>query len=326
MHDTVLNPPNSQQLSDNVIGTVVVRPTKKRQPRERPLTIEPEPADGKLDSTARHYAFALAPTEAEQANNNRLNAEQVLARHRLVRRNIQRRYRKKLQDKALTLENSVAQLEAEIQRLQEMKSRLPRSLFVMTPWKVMVEKCRLFRYGFRPSVPVSELCSGSTHRGSDIAYAQAQFCLAVMAPNVQCNVGYGVQAGLENWRLISLHHESLEVELVRLERGEGNSVVAYQNATTTVTANMLRQALPNLITGDDENGWDPVALKLIGQQLVVPGTLRFDWDPSTNKVVSTHYKVDMLTSLMAALGSVKDVPSVLGSTLAIDHWSTTACR
>ncbi|EGZ24628.1 hypothetical protein PHYSODRAFT_311514 [Phytophthora sojae] len=251
-------------------------------------------------------------------------AERALARHRLVRRNTQRRYRKKLQNKGIDLETSVTQLRAEIQRLQQMKSEPQHILIAMTPWKAIVEQSRLFRYGFRPPVPVSELCSDKTPQCSDLAYVQTRFTQTIMAPDVHNNAGYGVKAGLENWRLISLHHENLVIELVRLERGPGESVVAYQNATTTFTANMLRQALPHLV--DDERGWDPVAVKLIGQKLVVPGTLRFDWDPSTNKVVRTHYEIDMLTSLLALLGSVEDVSSVLDSALAIDYWSTTTCR
>ncbi|GMF19637.1 unnamed protein product [Phytophthora fragariaefolia] len=324
MQTTALYPPNWLQLSERIVGNVIVRQSANK--RNFPIEAEDTPDTLKvIQSTAS--VFSGPPTKLNsslidprmkggQDDYKQLSTEQSLARYRRTRRDIQRRYRKKLENKTQHLQAAVVQLQVEIQRLQEIRDRPSRSLTTMTPYNVVVDLWRLFRYGFKPLVPLSEIYNAS----AGFANVQAGFCRTVMVPDVQCNAGYGVETGLENWRLITLHHEKLDIERKRLECGAEDSVIAYMNAHSTITANMLRQALPDLIS--DER-WELITQKLIGQQIVVPGTLRLDWDASTDKVVRTHFDVDMLTPLLALLGNSEDASRVLCSALAIDHWSGT---
>lgn len=142
-----------------------------------------------------------------------------------------------------------------------------------------------------------------------------------MAPDVQFNAGYGVEAALENWRLVSLHHEHLEVDLERVERGAEGSVIAHMNGITTSTVKMLRMAFPNYNDNDEEEKQGPIAEKLLGQRLVVPSGISFRFDDTNTRVVGAHYEADMMTPLLRLLRSVEDTSRVLSSALDIHHWS-----
>ncbi|KAE9003206.1 hypothetical protein PR001_g18044 [Phytophthora rubi] len=196
----------------------------------------------------------------------------------------------------------------------------------MAKWSMVIEYVRLFRNGFRPSEPVSELCRGSAPSSSDIAYTQTRFIQSIMAPDVRTNAGYGVEADLEEWRIISLHHVDLSYNLACLERGPEDSVVAHVTATTLVTANMLRRALPRHVTDEKRDEWAAISAKLVGQKLEVSTTLYFGWDREISRFISTSYESDMLTPLVRLLGSLEYASCALSSPLNVHHWSSNQCH
>ncbi|KAL3659167.1 hypothetical protein V7S43_015746 [Phytophthora oleae] len=131
-----------------------------------------------------------------------------------------------------------------------------------------------------------------------------------MAPNVAFDDGYEVDAVLDNWRSRLVHHEKIQVRLVRLEQGPGNLLLAYLIISEVIPRKALLHCL-----GDEapEFAW-----KLLGLELEVPTCVHFRWDEQERRFVSVHYEADMLTPLLKLLGNLEDASAVLNSPLGID--------
>ncbi|KAG1696853.1 hypothetical protein DVH05_017763 [Phytophthora capsici] len=296
MVDSSLFPPNSQLLSDAVIGTVSAR---TRPP---------------------NYVFdelLASPSTENQAPWFKLpSSERSKLLHRQRRRRIQQRYRKKKQDEEDSLKDEVIELREAVKKLRKHKMSLLSCVSTKTvPMKVVVEYFRLFNKGYNPIAPISELCSGKYELRHDPGYVQTQFFQTVMMPNVLFNAGYGVETALKDWRLVSAHHEKLSYNLDRMERRPGRSMVAYMTGVTTITEKMLLTAFSDVKEGSK---W---TAKLLGHRLEIPSELFFHFDESNTRVVRAHYVADMMTPLLKLLESVEEATIVLNSALDIHHWS-----
>ncbi|ETO83050.1 hypothetical protein F444_02880 [Phytophthora nicotianae P1976] len=242
--------------------------------------------------------------------------------HRQRRRRTQQRYRKKVQNKEVCLEDEVAQLQENVKRLEKQRDAISLSIPTKTATlNAVVEFFRLFRNGFHPVASVSDLCQASTSLKNDPAYVQTQFLQAITVHDFLSNAGYSVETALEDWRLISKQLENHSIELERVERGVGNSVVAYMNGVFTATETVLHSAFPELNTDSDGGKWAALAVKLLGKRLVVPSSFVFRFDDSNSRMLSAHYEADMLTPLLELLQSPGDVSLVLNSPLNVHHWS-----
>ncbi|KAG3086846.1 hypothetical protein PI125_g18818 [Phytophthora idaei] len=147
-----------------------------------------------------------------------------------------------------------------------------------------------------------------------------QFFQAVTVPDVLFNAGYGVEAALEDWRLVSLYHANQKINLERVERGVGNTVVAYMNGVFTITEMMLHSVFPDLESDSEGRKWLGLADKLLDKQLVVPSMVWYQFDEA-NRVVSGRYEANMLAPLLELLPSAEDVSLVLCSPINIHHWT-----
>ncbi|KAG3136417.1 hypothetical protein PI126_g17829 [Phytophthora idaei] len=54
---------------------------------------------------------------------------------------------------------------------------------------------------------------------------------------------------------------------------------------------------------------------LLNQRLSVSGSVRFDWDTSTGRVIRLESKVDLMTPMLQLLGSLEDVARVFDKAL-----------
>ncbi|KAF4045532.1 hypothetical protein GN244_ATG01979 [Phytophthora infestans] len=75
-----------------------------------------------------------------------------------------------------------------------------------------------------------------------------------------------MEVALEDWRLVSQHHESHVIELERVERGVGNSVVAFMNGAFTITEKTLHSAFPELKTASGGSKWSDLIEMLQGKR------------------------------------------------------------
>ncbi|ETL24826.1 hypothetical protein L916_21235 [Phytophthora nicotianae] len=222
----------------------------------------------------------------------------------------QARYRKR-QDKFLAdLELGNQQTRAEIQKLENQRQRI---LFATptneTVWNIATEYFRLFRHGFAAPAPYSGLTSNEAEAVIPRqSHKQLEFLQAAMSIDVADGTLRGVDALLESWRLFSLYHKGIHLELERIEKDGACSVVATTKTSLTITENTIRNVYPHLSVnefGDFE--LSPLACRLINQRIEMNGTVRFSWDRSSGRVVTLESKADMLTPMLRLLGSLEDV-------------------
>ncbi|KAJ8525791.1 hypothetical protein ON010_g15322 [Phytophthora cinnamomi] len=130
------------------------------------------------------------------------------------------------------------------------------------------------------------------------------FLEANMAADVAVNSGFPVATLLAEWERLRVCFPDLNVQLVRLEHGEGNAVMTVSKRSATTIDQTVRSAFPHLIT---EEGWSPLTDKLLGQQLVA----RIEGDEANAQINSVHSTTDIVTPLLMLLGNLEDVATAL---------------
>ncbi|OWZ04963.1 hypothetical protein PHMEG_00023037, partial [Phytophthora megakarya] len=117
----------------------------------------------------------------------------------------------------------------------------------------------------------------------------------------------GPEAILENMLLFSYYFRNFHVVLEELKKGPtADSIVAITTTSVTISENTLRLVFPHLAE-DWVESQHSLGSKLLNQQLVMRGLVRFDWDNITNRVVGIYSQSDLLTPMLRTLGSLQDV-------------------
>jgi hypothetical protein len=138
-----------------------------------------------------------------------------------------------------------------------------------------------------------------------------------MAPDVLGATGCGVEALLEDWRLISLFHEDSDVQLVRLEHGSAGSMTATMKYRVGITANTMQYAFPHLT--EDKAESRALCLKFLGKMLELDGVVHFRWDGKSCRVQSLKYTADILTPTLKLLETLEDILQVFdGALIGLD--------
>ncbi|KAG2993235.1 hypothetical protein JG687_00015540 [Phytophthora cactorum] len=312
MNSCVLQPPNRQLVSDDVIGGVSLRakraqrffgtngdvhiqgyndsPQSNDLPSRQPLKTEPANfLDDALVTQNQSPHF-----EHAQIVNQMLSEQERL---RELRRQRQIRYRKKKVDYANTLEEETHQLQGEINKLEKRR----RSALAAIPakenvWSVATEYFRLFRYGLKTMEPS----------------AQQDLLRKSMAPDVAYNAGRGPEAIMRSWKCLSMWFEDVELELEDLTKTGRGSIVAETTTQVTITERTLRNVFPHLSSSDEGRA---LADKLLNQRLVMRGSVRFEWDPVYCRMASVMSQSDLLRPVLRLLGTLDDTSRALEKAL-----------
>ncbi|OWZ15305.1 hypothetical protein PHMEG_00011081 [Phytophthora megakarya] len=139
------------------------------------------------------------------------------------------------------------------------------------------------------------------------------FLYEVMSPDVSVNSGFGVDAIIQEWVAMPLMHQDITVRLVRLEYDEENVILATTKAYTTITKEMLRCEFPCFFDRNHDHQTPRLVAKLVGQELVIPTTVRFEWDSQADRVLGMHSSSDLVTPFLKLLGNVQDTARVLNA-------------
>ncbi|KAG6616037.1 bZIP transcription factor 1 [Phytophthora cinnamomi] len=218
-------------------------------------------------------------------------------RHRKHCRVNQARYRAKQLKFVADTQTAIVQLRMEI---EDLKSRCKSSFRIptsQTPWTVAAD---YFRH-----LNNFVACSGTQQE------AASKFLSGIMAPDTGNGVFPGVNTQIENWRRFALFCGDTRLELRGMMMSTERDLVACTSTNITVSWNTLRYAFPHL-NSDGKGGaqggdWSPIATRILGQTLVVRGTVIFGWDDSSDEVVRFHTQADLLTPLLNLLVSLADV-------------------
>ncbi|KAK1944358.1 hypothetical protein P3T76_004270 [Phytophthora citrophthora] len=95
------------------------------------------------------------------------------------------------------------------------------------------------------------------------------------------------------------------MELKDMKMPTPDTLVASTTMSVYITNKRLRKAFPHLI--DDRSKLSSIAMRLLGEKLVMKGSVFFKWDASTDKVVKLHSQTDMLTSMLNLLHNLSCV-------------------
>ncbi|KAG3006153.1 hypothetical protein PC120_g17551 [Phytophthora cactorum] len=325
MEPSLLYPPNSHLLTDDIVSTVGSMNTRSSailDEGDSVSTLEQQslPTYRQATSPPQETIPSIIQGAQLSSNNHGTNAarsepsaaEKTLQHFREQRRLTQQRYRKRIHSKVISLESDVARLQEELLRIQSILHPPPRVASNTSPWKAVAEFFRLFQNGVEEPVKKD---IGSITPLNALYDVQKKFLHVIMAPNVILNDGFGVDAVLKCWSFHSRQHERAEIQLLRLEQGPENAVVAYVNNSTTITENMLRNSL---LTDDNcvgERELPSFASKLVGHRLTFRIIVRFVWDDEKGLFESAYHQADMLTPLIKMLGNMQDASTVFSSSL-----------
>lgn len=213
------------------------------------------------------------------------------------RRLTQQRYRKKIDQRAESLEHDRQRLQAEIQRLElHYKCLVFGTSSQETPWSVVAEYYRLFRLGSKISKSPKQPKEGQV---------QMSFLHRVMAPDVSVNSGFGIDALVEEWRFIP----QTTVQLLQLTYDGSTTMLASVKLLITFTEVLMRISFSHLV--DTDNKLAPLAEKLLGKRLVVPVSVSFQWNATTAQIVSIRSTPDLLSPITKMLGNLSDAIRLL---------------
>ncbi|KAG6617468.1 BZIP transcription factor [Phytophthora cinnamomi] len=352
MASSFLAPPNHYLLSDDVIGGVVQRVSSIRgrfggdgeytRPRQtfhqldttasighkRQLQLESLP---EMTSKRTTYSMNSNTTEEWEPQSTRRKVKVSASRRERCRIN-QARYRLRQRQHEEDLDKSIRQVQEQIQDLETRRQDILRcSPTNESVWVMATEYFRLFRYGFMAPMMVPESPSSkssfslltTTKKQDSLTLKQSnvqlEFLKESMAEEVTDGVVCGAEALMENWRLLSRYHGDVHYQLKRLEQLGEDSLCAVTTTSVTMTENTLRHVYPHL---DVEHS--TLAAKLLNQRLVMRGTVRFDWDNASGRVVRVESKVDALTPMLKLLGSLENVAAVFEKALMTPEGRFTA--
>ncbi|KAG1695832.1 hypothetical protein DVH05_019170 [Phytophthora capsici] len=275
-----LVPPNNFSLSEAVIGGVMQRVA--------PLHVN--------DSHNRLPSIQSESTRKPSKTKAKRQLKVPASRRERCRIN-QARYRKRQRQHADDLSSSLEQLQQEIQQLETTRQNILHSSPTdQSVWVVVTEYFRYFSHGyvpvlFEPDSPVKP----NQHE-------QLDFLRANFAADVTDGLLSGAEAILEHWRLFTIYHGDVKVQLKRLDQARSDALLATVAIGFTVTENTLQQLYPYLK--------EELAGKLLNQRITATGSVRFNWDETTGRVVRLESKLDLLTSMLELLGSLENVATL----------------
>ncbi|KAG7384100.1 hypothetical protein PHYPSEUDO_002955 [Phytophthora pseudosyringae] len=240
---------------------------------------------------------------ADQDTMSELRA--IMAAHRDRRKRIQQRHLQNKQKMVTDLMESIPKLRTEAEQLQQQRKVLSTRLAKESVWPVAIECFRVFQHGF-PQLEASRADA-------------VDFLTATMAPDLDTGTTSGVEALAERWRVFTQKFPNGHIVLESLRRVANDSVVATTMTRVTFTKQMLQETFPSLRV--DKKGKNTrkelVVARLLGQRVAMHGSVRFEWDSSSNRVYSS---TDMFSPILQLLGNLEDVSIVFsGAFIAPDR-------
>ncbi|KAG7394306.1 hypothetical protein PHYBOEH_005375 [Phytophthora boehmeriae] len=309
---STLYPPNCRWLSDSVISGVIQRTPEFSS---NYIIDGCHDADHGISTTSSQPLASRNKSLTTRRQHGAPINQDVIQARRERNRMHQARYKLKQKLKEKNLETAIQELRQQVLGL-EAKYRVVSSMNCLTNstvWNVAAEYFRLFRCGYKPPEVVTEYSkvTGAVRRYE--SHKQSLFLQETMMPDVELDNGCGIETFLKEWKMFSLCHNDIDIQLVSLDVGAGDVLVANMKSVFGLTEQTLRFAFPHLADSNDESKWSPLGQKLLGQKLVVNATMRFGWDSSRGLVSSMKYQGDMIAPLMEMLGNLADVSRVLGN-------------
>ncbi|KAK1940924.1 hypothetical protein P3T76_007631 [Phytophthora citrophthora] len=205
------------------------------------------------------------------------------------------------------MEEDTRQLRVEVRKIEQRRSEIMSCIPTKNNvWSVVSEFFHLFRNG----IPQLDLLTPTV---------QLDFVRATMAPNVRCGQERcGAEALIDAWCRLSFWFPNVEVKLQRLDKYSDSLLVATITTSLTITERTLCNVFPHLWTNtsaDKREDTLPLARRLLGERIVLQGSIAFEWDSGYGRVTSIITASDMLTPVRRLVGSLENASRVFEHSL-----------
>ncbi|KAK1934136.1 bZIP transcription factor 1 [Phytophthora citrophthora] len=310
-------------LSDSIVGQVrprartgrhdaqVAAPVRVAPSRKNPLRPHYDriKAEGDVSSYLTCDSVSTTKLRAEERRpspqgKRKLKPVDTSLRRREQCRANQARYRARQRNAQDELEKTVDQLHAEVDTLK----RRCRDLTIHernshSPWVIVAEVLQLLESSFRSPWQTSPDVEMDRKTRQTLVTLEKSF-----AHDAAMGGLCGVDALMEQFQLYSQSFGDTRLNLHRIESVAPGVMTARATLSVTVTEATLKQIFPHL---DGAKATKPLRQKLLGQRLVLKGSMTFLFDEDSERVVRLDTKIDLVTPLLEILGNLRDVEVVL---------------
>ncbi|ETP09182.1 hypothetical protein F441_14945 [Phytophthora nicotianae CJ01A1] len=144
---------------------------------------------------------------------------------------------------------------------------------------------------------------------------QVAFLQATMASDILFNMECGIKSIIGCWYYICQWFDKFDMELDALSTAASGTLVATTITSITISEHTIRKVFPHLLSSEDPSGMSPLAQELIGKTIVMNGTARFEWDRERCRVGAIRSQSDLVTPVLGLLVSLDKVARVFSNAL-----------
>ncbi|ETL95181.1 hypothetical protein L917_06979 [Phytophthora nicotianae] len=119
-----------------------------------------------------------------------------------------------------------------------------------------------------------------------------------MARDLDAGMVLGVDALARNWAVYTQYFRDVQIRLDRLDQ------------KLTDQDKIFPHLMSDDFDYDKEREWSRIAGRLVNQRLVMRGSVHFNWDGTSNRVMGLITQADMVSPLLQLLGNLEDVSRV----------------
>ncbi|KAG6946190.1 hypothetical protein JG687_00016846 [Phytophthora cactorum] len=145
----------------------------------------------------------------------------------------------------------------------------------------------------------------------------SEFLSATMAPDLDIGARSGIEALTKSWRIFAHAFPGGHIQLESLRQLTSFCLVATTRTSVTLTKQTLQYLFHRLADGSEANSKrrENIFARLLDQRIVMCGSVRFDWDDTSKRVIGLYTHVDMLSPMLTLLGNLEDVSFVFSGAL-----------
>lgn len=147
-------------------------------------------------------------------------------------------------------------------------------------WPVVVEYFHLFRQGSRWYEKVSSGPESWLQKSE--AEQQLVFLRSSMAEDIMLGELRGVDALVEQWKRYTTYFDDLQFRLEHMTTISEDFITALASVNVTISQSTLQYVFPHLLGMGGEGA--ALRSQLLGQRLLLPCRICFDWDGSSKRI------------------------------------------
>ncbi|ETI46421.1 hypothetical protein F442_14980 [Phytophthora nicotianae P10297] len=328
MPRSVFCPPNSQFLSDDVIGSICQRPTQVQSIRatntnaDRNCTTPPSGWAIPARISPAEDEDSISPRDKKRKRNG-ATADSDSTTHRQEDQDEEVKINSISMKKSVDL-TKVAQLLDLGEELQRKRRRETQKRYRMRQIQLttnLENDVHQLRQDIEKLLQQRDSGTEATRDAWNVAlefYARSrrlktqnlynlfEFLRATTAPDVAFSGGIGRERFANSWSILRWF-DQVDVDLHSLKKYGDDCVVMTTRTRMTMTGRTLQNLFPRLYNCAESSVKVRLVTKLVDQQIVMDSRTLFQWDSATKLVTGVRTDSDLLTPLLGLLGRLEDV-------------------